>query len=531
MFWQDEKKLDFSSLIFESRNLLAASLNWSDKKMVLVPSVKETPKEPLDTSTRSSEDKDPEIAIIDKEPGASDSSRKKNMKRKQECLEDKELVQNILRDNKVVRSVRQQHELDELQAAHFNKCQKRYEEAQRSVKKKQTLDSLWKKGNCERLSSASSSNSMSQDEQEEFTGADAIESGSDNHDETVSSSTKSWEKVKPCAFDEAGHVDKKDSIRYLEGRGISDANLDGDLTCFNLCVENAHPVAIKFNQLLEKGKILDDCLYYKFIDNTTSFASVNPKSASVFTWDRDVCEFFDTIKYLGGSRTRNFVRGPGFFGTGRGGLKELNTFSDFNLYGPSTESSKRFQAGYTTTRGVIKPHLLSLYSFAFNRETDLPTLVSTDKLNVIPLSQPIDGTALKPGLEYDSLQKMVVGLTELLDQNTFSSNSIPDPEEMKKKLLTSAEVVVSTSSDNGSSIPVGVHYRSRSVTGEEMLKSIQDTAKTLETCQMCLKLQTSDSQIVLNDLPSCFSNCDDCLKLKSVCAASKKMARSHTFLL
>ena len=30
--------------------------------------------------------------------------------------EDKELVQNILRDNKVVRNARQQHELDELQA-------------------------------------------------------------------------------------------------------------------------------------------------------------------------------------------------------------------------------------------------------------------------------------------------------------------------------------------------------------------------------------------------------------------------------
>ena len=44
-------------------------INWSDKKMVLVPGVKQTPKEPLGTSTSSSEDKDPEIAIIDNEPG------------------------------------------------------------------------------------------------------------------------------------------------------------------------------------------------------------------------------------------------------------------------------------------------------------------------------------------------------------------------------------------------------------------------------------------------------------------------------
>ena len=79
--------------------------------MVLVPGVKQTPKEPLGTSASSSEDKDPEIAIIDNEPGASDSARNRSRKRRQECLEDKELVQNILRDNKVVRNVRQRHEL------------------------------------------------------------------------------------------------------------------------------------------------------------------------------------------------------------------------------------------------------------------------------------------------------------------------------------------------------------------------------------------------------------------------------------
>ena len=39
--------------------------------------------------------------------------------------------------------------------------------------------------------------------------------------------------------------------------------------------------------------------------------------------------FFETIKYLGGQRTRNFVRGPGFHGTGRGGRKQFTSFSDF----------------------------------------------------------------------------------------------------------------------------------------------------------------------------------------------------------
>lgn len=140
--------------------------------------------------------------------------------------------------------------------------------------------------------------------------------------------------------------------------------------------------------------------------------------------------FFDTIKFLGGSSTWNFVRGPGFFGTGRGRLKAFKTFADLNLCGLSKNSSKRFQAGYTTGSGVIKPHLLSLYSLAFYSVADLPTLISTDKVKVIPLSQAIAGTALKPGLQYHSLQKIVVGLTTPLVQNVFRGNFISGPEKI-----------------------------------------------------------------------------------------------------
>lgn len=115
--------------------------------------------------------------------------------------------------------------------------------------------------------------------------------------------------------------------------------------CICRCLENANPVTIKLNNLLKEGKIPSDYLYYKFIDNTTLFASVNPQLASNLTWDRDLCEFYDTIRYLGGTRTRNFIRGPGFVGTGRGGAKEFRTFSDFDLCGPLSNSSQRFHTG------------------------------------------------------------------------------------------------------------------------------------------------------------------------------------------
>ena len=83
-------------------------------------------------------------------------------------------------------------------------------------------------------------------------------------------------------------------------------------------LNDAHPLAVKLNKLIEDGKIPESCIYYKFLNDTMSFALTDPKTTSAFKWDDEVCEFFLTIKYLEGERTRKFVRGPGFFRTGRG---------------------------------------------------------------------------------------------------------------------------------------------------------------------------------------------------------------------
>ena len=220
------------------------------------------------------------------------------------------------------------------------------------------------------------------------------------------------------------------------------------------------------------------------------------------------------------------MRGPGFVGTGRGGAKEFSTFSDFNLCGPSTNSSKRFNAGYTTDSGVIKPHLLSFYSFASDSAADLPALISTNKVKVIPVCEAIDGTALKPCLEFDRRQKKVVGLLNPLEPRMFTSKTIPKPKEIKGKLITSAEVIYATALDNRASIPVGVWYRPKSVSGEEMLQSIQKSAKTIQTCQRCLKQQSATNHTVSYETSQCLRSCDDCLELKSVCQTCREKGYS-----
>ena len=46
----------------------------------------------------------------------------------------------------------------------------------------------------------------------------------------------------------------------------------------------------------------------------------------------------------------------------------------------------------------------------------------------------MDGTVLKPGLEFDARQKKIIGLTNVADYDFVRDHPSPDPEEIKKKL-------------------------------------------------------------------------------------------------
>ena len=63
-------------------------------------------------------------------------------------------------------------------------------------------------------------------------------------------------------------------------------------------------------------------------------------------------------------------------------------------------------------------------------------------------------------------------------------------------LITRADVTIATSLENGAAIPVPVHFRPKSVTGEEIFSSMKDSIKTVQTCENCLKGQRSVKHIV-----------------------------------
>ncbi|KAL9958420.1 hypothetical protein ACROYT_G035430 [Oculina patagonica] len=199
--------------------------------------------------------------------------------------------------------------------AHFNACQKKRGAGVKGVK---TLEAFFAKGVAQSLSKSSSSilTAANDDEQDQYEGADAI-------------------------------VSEK-------------------------CVERAHPLAEKLNRLIKEEKIPEECLFYKYLDDTTSFAMIDSSKASDFHWDHEVC--------------------------------------------------------YTTDSGIIKPHLQSFHVFASHPKADINYLVSSDQVQVIGVSLAMDGTALKPGLEFDTRQKRIIGLTYKVDWNYVC---VPKPEEIK----------------------------------------------------------------------------------------------------
>ena len=107
-------------------------------------------------------------------------------------------------------------------------------------------------------------------------------------------------------------------------------SLDGDdLYAVHVGVETADPLCVKLNDLIKRGKIPKERILYRYLNDVVEIM-YNP----FHKYDPEVVEFFNTITYLGGKRTANFIRGP--MNVGDGGHSHLNH-----------EQDKKKQPGWT----------------------------------------------------------------------------------------------------------------------------------------------------------------------------------------
>lgn len=293
----------------------------------------------------------------------------------------------------------------------------------------------------------------------------------------------------------------------------TDSDIDKEYFIFPISLEKADDVCIRLNSLIKTGQIPKDKIFYKYLDSV-SYAMIDPNHK----YDEQVVEFFNSIKFLGGERTVNFIRGPMWHGCGSGGVFNPESAKP-NLGGPGRTTRLKHSSGYTTSSGVIKPWLDSFLTLAVDPSVDVKPLVDSPIVKVIGAAMENDGTALKPAIQFDEKQQINVGLKMTADIEFVKANPVPKSEFLKENVVTEANVTYLSTTDNGVAMPVSVTYKPKAgKTGEEIKEQFLNEVELLQTCHCCIKAVASTRHIL--DKPStaiCESACQACIESASVC--------------
>lgn len=201
-----------------------------------------------------------------------------------------------------------------------------------------------------------------------------------------------------------------------------------------LAVNQADEVCIKLDELIKRGLIPRDRIMYKYLRDTVH-CLIDPNHQ----YNPEVVEFFNTIEHLGGESTVNFIRGPMYHGTGKGGVKKPEDAKP-NLGGPSKPTRRKMKGGYTNASGVLKDMHLGFLTFVTGGPTEVVPVINTPKAKVIGAAMQNDGTALQPGILFDEALKCNVGLKPKIDIQFVKKNPSPSPEFLKENVITEANV-------------------------------------------------------------------------------------------
>ena len=285
-------------------------------------------------------------------------------------------------------------------------------------------------------------------------------------------------------------------------------------------MDKADPVCRKFDDLIRRGLISRNGILYKYLSDV-----IEVFYDQCHAYDREVVEFFNTIRHLGGRRTVNFIRGPMNIGQGKKGSMQSKFACKMNLGGPSESVCNKEQAGYTVKSGVLKPLSLAHLALATSNNQAAPFFVS-DTVHVIPCGISTDGNAIKPSIEFDPRLKRCVGLDIDIDSNFVKSSDKITPQFLNEHIVTEVLISSVTTLCTKVSMPCVTEYVPKGgKTGVLISTSLLSTIKTLQICESCVK-RTAPVEHILKYTNICESRCDACLLKESVCAECER--RGHT---
>ena len=170
---------------------------------------------------------------------------------------------------------------------------------------------------------------------------------------------------------------------------LTDSDIDPEYFKFPISFHKAD-VCVRLHELVQAGRIPNNRIFHKYL-NSVTLAIIDPSHQ----FDEEVVEFFNSIKFLGGERTVNFIRGPMGHDCGRGGVQDPLKAKP-NLGGPSRTTRNKCSSGYTTKSGTVKPWLDSFLQLSNGPHLGVETLIETPILNVFVTAMENDSTALKP---------------------------------------------------------------------------------------------------------------------------------------
>lgn len=278
------------------------------------------------------------------------------------------------------------------------------------------------------------------------------------------------------------------------------------------CLEELDPVVVALQRELQTGNLEKDHIFYKVIKNAIEFAQKSGDPTQQFSHDKDVMLFSETLGFHSHDKIMNLLRDPGFKGQKKGGTYDFQ-WRDWNLpFIPSKKTRGKDKGGFTTKDGIIKSLLVSYLLLAQVEESRGVPLIEQPHLCIIPVSLATDGISIKPGLQFDTRLKDLVGFLFPVKFDYVKTNPSLDPATLKASFVTEVNCRIITSLDNNFSLPVGVEYSGKSVSGENTAERIQKHVTQLQICLRCLMQSTpTDMNVIVGSGGCCSSRCEGML--------------------
>ncbi len=131
-----------------------------------------------------------------------------------------------------------------------------------------------------------------------------------------------------------------------------------------------------------------------------------------------------------------------------------------------------------------------------------------------------DGIEIKPSLELDRNKLGLVRSSKRIDKTFIMKNPIPNPQELKESMHTSAEIAVTTTVDNCVCLADGADYVVSRESGNDVAKQVIASVKGHQTCLCCLEDEAKNTGKVIHQqdtIDNCNSKCDKCFTDQIVC--------------